>query len=92
MPGRLAQFVPLSLSIKIQHSLQEALPLPVLGQVMFAVLVVIVVMIAIVLLRQAMRLRRGGTLNDLIEFPAVQPHSAALGSVVDLDSLPVHHV
>lgn len=59
---------------------------------MFAVQAVIVVMIAIIFLRPAMRLQRAGTLNDLVELPAVHPHSAALGAVVDLDSLPVHHV
>src|SRR5918992_1114682 len=32
-----------------------------------------------------------GALDDLVELTAIKPHAAALGAVIDLDTLPLRH-
>src|SRR5690606_10567415 len=33
----------------------------------------------------------GGTFDDLVQLAAIEPHTAALGAVIDFDSLPFGH-
>lgn len=67
---------------------------------MFVILSMVVAMIIVfgVALRIAAIVRRylgsldgGGALDDFVEFPPVQPHTAAFGAIVDFNALAVSH-
>jgi len=78
--------------VEVEQVAQKALPLLIRISLALVGITVRVFVLPVVRIRLlARRLSRSGAFNDLVQFPFIQPDPAALGAIIDLDTLSFRH-